>query len=95
MGAVSRSILNLNAASKVAKTRVVRHEDAAPVQAAHMMAVVIFEVEPLPRQAGRYFDFAATLWPELEKIEEIVTDHEAIVKTVVIGNAMERRILPD
>ena len=67
-----------------------------------MMAVVIFEVEPLPGQAGRYFDFAATLWPELEKIEEIVTDHEAIVtdheaivKTVVIGNAMERRILPD
>jgi heme-degrading monooxygenase HmoA len=37
------------------------------------MVVVIFEVEPLPGKAGQYFDFAATLRPELEKIDGFIS----------------------
>jgi heme-degrading monooxygenase HmoA len=37
------------------------------------MVVVIFEVEPLPGKAGQYFDFAAALRPELEKIEGFIS----------------------
>jgi heme-degrading monooxygenase HmoA len=37
------------------------------------MVVVIFEVEPLPGKAEQYFDFAAALRPELEKIEGFIS----------------------
>lgn len=37
------------------------------------MLAVIFEVEPLPGRAARYFEIAAALKPELEKIDGFVS----------------------
>ena len=37
------------------------------------MYAVIFEVEPRPGRADRYFDLAASLRPELEKIDGFIS----------------------
>jgi heme-degrading monooxygenase HmoA len=37
------------------------------------MIVVIFEVEPIPSEVDRYFDLAAALKPELEKVDGFIS----------------------
>ena len=37
------------------------------------MIVVIFEVEPISSEVGRYFDLAAALKPELEKVDGFIS----------------------
>ena len=37
------------------------------------MILVIFEVVPGPKQAGRYFDIAAELRPELEQVDGFIS----------------------